>query len=162
MVQIAHGMAEHSLRYRDFARYLAQQGFVVSVHDHMGHGKSVSGGRLRLFLAKMATKPWSTTCTACTIFGEGVRAASLCHDGTQHGLLLTGSYLSRFGADITAAVICGTSAGQSPLMMAAGRRIAERTVRRKGAKSQSPLLQKISPPVPLTSDLSRDGRKTTG
>ena len=44
VVQIAHGMAEHSLRYRDFARYLAQQGFVVSVHDHMGHGKSVSQG----------------------------------------------------------------------------------------------------------------------
>ena len=39
--QIAHGMAEHSERYADFAEYLCSKGFVVIADDHIGHGKSV-------------------------------------------------------------------------------------------------------------------------
>ena len=31
-------MAEHSLRYDDFARYMNGQGFVVYAQDHRGHG----------------------------------------------------------------------------------------------------------------------------
>ena len=33
-------MAEHSLRYESFAKYLVAKGFVVCVNDHAGHGKS--------------------------------------------------------------------------------------------------------------------------
>ncbi len=40
IVQINHGLAEHSQRYFEFARYLCQKGFGVYVHDHPGHGKS--------------------------------------------------------------------------------------------------------------------------
>lgn len=40
IVQINHGLAEHSLRYYDFARYLCQQGFAVYLHDHPAHGKT--------------------------------------------------------------------------------------------------------------------------
>ena len=40
ILQIAHGMAEHSLRYESFAKYLVAKGFVVCVNDHAGHGKS--------------------------------------------------------------------------------------------------------------------------
>lgn len=38
VVKIAHGMAEHSARYDDFAKYLNSQGFVVVMNDHRGHG----------------------------------------------------------------------------------------------------------------------------
>lgn len=38
ILQIAHGMAEHILRYAPFAAYLTQHGFVVCGHDHLGHG----------------------------------------------------------------------------------------------------------------------------
>ncbi len=41
VVQIAHGVCEHSGRYEHFARFLAEQGFVVVANDHRGHGKSV-------------------------------------------------------------------------------------------------------------------------
>jgi len=37
---IAHGYAEHSGRYDDFAKYLASNGFSVYALDHRGHGKS--------------------------------------------------------------------------------------------------------------------------
>lgn len=45
VLQIAHGVAEHILRYDDFARYLNDRGILVAGHDHLGHGKSLPGGR---------------------------------------------------------------------------------------------------------------------
>jgi alpha-beta hydrolase superfamily lysophospholipase len=40
IIQINHGLAEHSLRYYDFAEYLVNKGFGVYLHDHPGHGKT--------------------------------------------------------------------------------------------------------------------------
>ncbi len=39
--QIAHGISEHIERYDHFARFLAEQGYIVCGNDHLGHGKSV-------------------------------------------------------------------------------------------------------------------------
>lgn len=40
IVQIAHGVGEHALRYNDFATTLAQNGFAVYADDHRGHGET--------------------------------------------------------------------------------------------------------------------------
>ncbi|WP_213958223.1 MULTISPECIES: alpha/beta fold hydrolase [unclassified Variovorax] len=40
VVQLAHGMGEHSLRYRALADALTQAGCVVYANEHRGHGKS--------------------------------------------------------------------------------------------------------------------------
>ena len=40
IVQIAHGMGEHSLRYAHVAEFLNQSGFHVYANDHRGHGRS--------------------------------------------------------------------------------------------------------------------------
>src|SRR5690625_1276702 len=42
IIQLAHGMAEHILRYNDFSRFLASHGFVVYGNDHRGHGHSIT------------------------------------------------------------------------------------------------------------------------
>lgn len=39
--QIAHGVSEHIDRYDDFARFLAENDYIVCGNDHLGHGKSV-------------------------------------------------------------------------------------------------------------------------
>lgn len=41
MVQIIHGMSEHSERYEAFVRKLVDAGYIVCMHDHIGHGYSV-------------------------------------------------------------------------------------------------------------------------
>ena len=46
VLQISHGMAEHSALYRPFCEYMAQRGFAVAVNDHLGHGRSVASGAL--------------------------------------------------------------------------------------------------------------------
>ena len=42
IVQLVHGMAEHSYNYVDFINYLVNDGYIVIAHDHRGHGKSIS------------------------------------------------------------------------------------------------------------------------
>ena len=41
VVQLVHGMSEHKERYIPFMQHLAKLGYVVVIHDHRGHGKSV-------------------------------------------------------------------------------------------------------------------------
>lgn len=41
VLQITHGMVEYIERYRPFAEYLNDRGFLVVGHDHIGHGASV-------------------------------------------------------------------------------------------------------------------------
>lgn len=42
VVQIIHGMVEFVDRYDGFARFLAERGFVVVGHDHLGHGATAA------------------------------------------------------------------------------------------------------------------------
>ncbi|MFJ7933218.1 alpha/beta fold hydrolase [Sporosarcina sp. NPDC096371] len=39
-IHLLHGMSEHIGRYEEFATYLMKQGYIVSGHDHRGHGKT--------------------------------------------------------------------------------------------------------------------------
>lgn len=53
IVQIVHGMAEHSSNYLHFINFLVDQGYSVVAHDHRGHGRSISekykNGYMRLY-----------------------------------------------------------------------------------------------------------------
>lgn len=53
IVQIVHGMAEHSSNYQHFTDFLVSEGYTVVSHDHRGHGRSISekykNGYMRLY-----------------------------------------------------------------------------------------------------------------
>ncbi|UOW66569.1 alpha/beta hydrolase [Paraclostridium bifermentans] len=40
IIQISHGMSEEAGRYKRFANYLTDNGYIVYINDHRGHGKS--------------------------------------------------------------------------------------------------------------------------
>lgn len=46
IVQIAHGMGEHALRYAHVAEFLTDAGFHVYANDHRGHGQTAPPGSL--------------------------------------------------------------------------------------------------------------------
>ncbi|ARJ40105.1 hypothetical protein SporoP8_15165 [Sporosarcina ureae] len=55
-VHIIHGLAEHSRRYERFAQYLLSQGYVVTLHDQRGHGKTaIENGYVYGYLGDSAT-----------------------------------------------------------------------------------------------------------
>ena len=41
VVQIIHGMSEHSGRYSTLANFLNSKGWIVVAHDLIGHGKNI-------------------------------------------------------------------------------------------------------------------------
>lgn len=43
VVQICHGLGEHSGRYEDFARFLNANGYIVFADDHRAHGHTDNG-----------------------------------------------------------------------------------------------------------------------
>ncbi len=42
VIQLVHGMWEHTDRYSDFAEYYTKNGYIVAIHDHLGHGRTPS------------------------------------------------------------------------------------------------------------------------
>lgn len=46
IVQIAHGITEHILRYDNFAKYLTESSIAVVGNDHIGHGLSVADTKM--------------------------------------------------------------------------------------------------------------------
>ena len=42
ILQVSHGMCEHKERYLDFLRHCTKQGYICLIHDHRGHGESIS------------------------------------------------------------------------------------------------------------------------
>ena len=55
VVQIAHGVAEHAMRYDRLAEALTAAGYAVQAHDHRGHGHSIGRG---VELGSFGTPGW--------------------------------------------------------------------------------------------------------
>ncbi len=56
IVQLAHGMGEHALRYEPLAAALTGDGFVVVAQDHRGHGATAGDARKH---GRLGTAGWS-------------------------------------------------------------------------------------------------------
>ncbi len=52
ILQIAHGMIEHIARYDAFMTFIAENGYIVCGHDHLGHGKTVRDASELGFIAE--------------------------------------------------------------------------------------------------------------
>lgn len=51
VLQISHGMVEHYDRYMNFMEFMAENGFAVYMHDHIGHKHSVENDEQLGFFA---------------------------------------------------------------------------------------------------------------
>ena len=122
VIQLCHGMTEYVNRYDEFARWLAEKGYYVTGHDHLGHGQSVLseedygyfpekrgnecviGDIRKLFLATKKRYP------DCPYFMLG----------HSMGSFLLRQYIQNYGKELTGAIVMGTGYRPYPLLVAGG------------------------------------------
>ena len=146
VVQIVHGMAEHGGRYARFAERLTAAGYAVVVSDLRGHGQTAD-----------ASSPDHL------YFGDANGFATVVEDlhavtdvarsehpdlpvillGHSMGSFLARAYAIRWGSDLTALVLTGTSADQG-LVRIAGQNLARLQARLLGRRHRSKMLDSMA------------------
>ncbi len=144
IVQICHGMAEHLERYEEFIDFLTSSGYVVFIHDYLGHGKSVKNDdELGYFGEKDGYK---------TLVNDVKLVTDLAKDkypelpvflfGHSMGSFIARYYTQLYSAGIKGAVFCGT-AGPNPGAKV-GVMLANMIIKQKGSHYRSKLIDKIA------------------
>lgn len=117
ILQICHGMAEHMMRYEEFAKALCDKGYLVVGNDHLGHG-----------LSKREEEPYGYFCkrdAATVVIRDVHRLKKIIQEqnpgvpyfllGHSMGSFIARGYLARYGTGIDGAVIVGT--GNQPRLL---------------------------------------------
>jgi alpha-beta hydrolase superfamily lysophospholipase len=146
VVQIAHGMAEHSGRYARFAERLTSAGYVVYASDHRGHGQTAA-----------------STTPEHLYFGDTLGFPTVVEDlkditavarseqpelpvfllGHSMGSFLARAYAIRWGSDLTGLVLTATSADQG-LIRILGQNLARVQARVLSRRHRSKLLDSMA------------------
>lgn len=145
VVQISHGMAEHSGRYARFARALVYEGYAVYANDHRGHGQTAGSlENVGYFADENGYKLVVEDMRSLTrIIKKAYPDAPVFLFGHSMGSILSRSYILSHAAEIKGVILSG-SGGDPGLLGKIGMLIAKLEIRRKGKKYRSPLLTKLS------------------
>ncbi len=144
-LQIAHGMAEHGARYERFAGELVKAGYAVYVNDHRGHGKTAGSLENVGFFAEV--EGWNKVVDDMHVLTAIIKKENpkvpVFLLGHSMGSFLSRNYAMLHGGDIKGLILSGT-AGDPGLLGKVGLFVAKREAARKGKKTKSPLLDKLS------------------
>ena len=143
VVQIVHGLAEHSARYARLAETLTEAGFAAYAHDHRGHGPKCKPTDLGFFAEaggwRLLLDDVDAVAARIAADYPGVPRAFLGH---SMGSFLGQRYIAERGDSLAAAVLSGT-AGPPPPILALGKRIIAFERWRLGPRGKSPLVQAL-------------------
>lgn len=145
VIQIAHGMAEHSERYHDFARTLSNHGYIVYANDHRGHGQT---GKQNDLMGHFSEKNgFERAVDDLYAINQQIKTdhpeLPLVLLGHSMGSFLVRRFIQRYQTDIDAVILSGTSFSKG-IVGKIGRLIAKIEIRRLGAKSESKLMDQLS------------------
>ena len=143
IVQIVHGISEYVARYDHFARFLAENGYLVVGGDHPGHGGSVGEEDQFGYM----TGGWDSA----------VKIVHLIHKktveeypelpyfilGHSMGSFLLRTYLFTYRDSLAGVLISGT-AWQPAAVLAAGLAVCAEEAARLGERNHSELLQTLA------------------
>lgn len=144
VVQIAHGMAEHALRYEPFAAFLTAHGYIVYANDHRGHGRTYKNESEKGYLAdedgfELATDDLRKLSEHIRNEHPNLPIFLLGH---SFGSFLTRRYIQKFDPDLKGVLISGTG-GDPKLLGKIGLAVAKMQKKLKGPKKESPLMDKL-------------------
>lgn len=145
ILQITHGMVEYIERYRGFAEFLNEQGFLVVGHDHIGHGESVASQEDWGYFAE--PNPSDVLVADMHKLRELTQKE---HPGVPYFMLghSMGSYMLRkylafHGEGLTGAIVMGTGCVPDKTTKL-GMRVAKMQAKLYGWRHRAKLLQKLS------------------
>jgi len=112
ILQIAHGMAEHSARYADFAHFMNKNGFAVYADDHRGHGKTAGTVKKMGYFADK--NGWEK------VLGDIHQLSGIAKKeypdvpffllGHSMGSFFSRNYIQLFGNEVDGVILSGTAA----------------------------------------------------
>ncbi len=111
VLQIVHGMAEHSERYREFGEFLTEQGYVVYVNDHRGHGHTAEKfGQAGIFAKRDGWKKVLDDVYALTkLIKQNHSKQKIYILGHSMGSFITRNVLAMYPDAYDGAIISGTN-----------------------------------------------------
>jgi len=144
VVQIAHGMAEHALRYEKFAGFLTAKGFIVYANDHRGHGQTAGELGNVGYLGDDDGFEWMVKDLhqLSGIIKKEYQLLPVFLFGHSMGSYIVRRYIEIFSKDINGAVLCGS--GAIGMLEKIGSFLAKNEVRRNGPKTPSPKLNNLT------------------
>jgi len=145
VVQLVHGISEHIIRYDDFARFLAENGFVAVGNDHLGHGKTAMADSRFGFFDKH--DGW-TLATADVrelrrLEGEKYPGVPYFLFGHSMGSFLTRTFLCRYAGEVDGAILSGTGQ-EAPALVGAGKLVASVIARFRGPEYASEFVNSMA------------------
>jgi alpha-beta hydrolase superfamily lysophospholipase len=143
IVQIAHGLAEHSARYARLAAALNAVGYAVYTNDHRGHGPRAAAADLGYFgdeggWGKVVGDLW----TMNKLIAREQPGVPIVFLGHSLGSFLGQEFVAEH-SDALAGVVYSGSSGRPPAIATLGRLIARAERLRLGKRGKSQLLGKM-------------------
>ena len=144
ILQVSHGMCEYFLRYDDFARFLAKEGYIVCGNDHIGHGNSISKyDDLGYFGEQEGHRCLvEDVHTLTMILKKRYPGLPFILMGHSMGSFIVRAYLDKYSEDIDGAIISGTSGGN--IFAGAGISAAKFLIDSKGSRYRSDFLKRLA------------------
>jgi alpha-beta hydrolase superfamily lysophospholipase len=142
VVQLAHGMAEHSSRYARFAERLTAGGYAVYASDHRGHGQTKG---TRGYFGEQ--EGWQAVIDDLHAVTERAREEQpglpVFLVGHSMGSFLARGYAAQFGTELAGLVLSGTAGSAGPLGNA-GVLVATTQARLRGHEHTSGLMNTLT------------------
>ncbi len=150
VIQLHHGLSEHSMRYDRLGSVLAENGYVLNAYDMRGHGRTAENALAKKtgMFGKLADKDgfnrvvkdlYEVTNALKNVY-PGKKTVLLGH---SFGSFVSQAYIEQFGDQIDGVILSGTAGPQRPLIFFG--RIAANLVKLfKGGDYVSSLLDNLS------------------
>ena len=150
VIQLHHGLAEHSLRYDRFGSVLAENGYVLNAYDMRGHGRSaeLADKNGTGMFGKLADKKGfdravldlkAVTDNLKSDF-PGKKTILMGH---SFGSFVSQGFIEEYGNEIDGCILCGT-AGPQKALVACGKFAAHLITFFTGKNKCLPIMEKLS------------------
>lgn len=138
VIQIAHGMAETAQRYETFAKVLTENGYIVYINDHRGHGKTA---KIIENVGHLAEKEGfrclvEDMYTLTNIIKKENEDLPIYLFGHSMGSFASQRYIMDYGNNLSGLILCGSN-GKQGIILNFAHMIINREIKKYGRRSRS-------------------------